>query len=91
MAPAALTLTMMPATLSLDILVSPNAWMLKAPMRKVAVAGHGRATVSRNSTTAMVAILPGGMLSRRDAVMAAELGKLLWIWGQSKKTHVGPS
>lgn len=84
-APAVLTLTMMPATASSDILLSPNAWMLKAPMRSVAVAGHRRAAASRDSVSTKVPILLGGMLSRREVAIGARvcsgLGNMLHVWG----------
>lgn len=56
---AALTLMMISATSLLDILVSPKAWMLKAPTCSVAMAGHRRATASRDSRSVTVPILPG--------------------------------
>lgn len=94
-APAVLTLMMTPATASSDILLSPNAWMLKAPMRSVAVAGHTRATASRDSASTAVPILLGGMLSRREVAMGTRvcsgLGNMLHIWGQSEEIHLGPS
>jgi len=53
----------------------------------MAVAGHRRVVVSRDSASATVPILPGGMLSCRGAAMGAKLGKLLQMWGQSKKNN----